>query len=229
MASVDPRVEAGLATLARLRADRLASGESHVGWKIGFGSPSGLELLGLDAPIIGFLTDTGDRPVGEVVDITGWAGPVVECEVAVWIGSTITPGTSPAEIAQHVIGFAPAFEYADVDIPPRDVEIILGGNIFHRGYALGPRFDSSIEEVSGLTATVVVDDVVTRVESLTALTGGLADVIARAAELAPRVGREIQPGDVILTGSIMPPAPVRQGSVVEYRLGDVPPIAASFA
>jgi 2-keto-4-pentenoate hydratase len=39
-----------------LRQARLDAGETSLGWKVGFGAPAALERLGLDAPLVGFLT-----------------------------------------------------------------------------------------------------------------------------------------------------------------------------
>lgn len=230
MPSGDPRVDAGLAALGRARARRLADGDTQAGWKIGFGSPSGLELLGLTGPIIGTLWSSGAHRAGDPVPIADWASPVIECEVAAYVGRDIPPGTPADDIDAHVVAWGPAFEFADIDAPPRDVARVLEGNIFHRGYQLAsPRRGMDSSEAMSLVADVTIDDVTQRVEHLTALTGDLAQVIARAADLAPDVGRGLRAGDVILTGSIVAPVPVVAGTRVEFLLGDFPALSTRFA
>ena len=222
------RIDAGLAAQGAYLERSVAKGERQVGWKIGFGSPAGLSALELDAPIIGFLTDRGAVAPGAAVDLTGWTAPVVECEVAALVGRDIPRGIRTEHIDEFVTAWAPAFEFADIDAPPRDVVEVLSGNIFHRSYCLGERFVASTSSVMEMTALISVDGEAVDVVDLPALTGDLRTVIARAAELAPHVGRGVQAGDIILTGSIVPPIPVRPGMVVTYRLQGSPTMAATF-
>jgi len=138
MPSGDARIDAGLSALAHYLEGMVSAGETQVGWKIGFGSPSGLELLGLDGPIIGVLWASGAASATSPVAVTGWTAPVVECEVAAYLASDIPPGTPASAIDAMVGAWGPAFEFADIDEPPRDVARVLQGNIFQRGYLLGP-------------------------------------------------------------------------------------------
>lgn len=227
--SGDDRVDAGLIDQADLRRRLVGAHNPQVGWKVGFGSPSGLAAMELAAPIIGFLTDEGEFLDGATIDVSAWTSPVIECEVAAIVSRDIPAGTTADQIDDHIAAWAPAFEFADIDEPPRDVRRVLAGNIFHRGYRLGERFTASASSVMELTAQVSVDGESTEVVDLPALTGDLRAVIARAAQLAPITGRGVSAGDVILTGSVVPPVPVRPGSVVTYRLQGSPTMAASFA
>ncbi|MGA0010308.1 MAG: fumarylacetoacetate hydrolase family protein [Candidatus Nanopelagicales bacterium] len=230
MSSDDPRIGAGLHALARSRDRMLAAGASQVGWKIGFGSPSGLDMLSLDGPLVGVLLDVGSWPAESPVHVEHWTAPVVECEVVATLGADIPPGTPAERIFELVDSWAPGFEFADVDIPPRDVVEILAGNIFHRSYTVGDaaRF-RSIDEVEALSAQVDVDGVARTITDLTELTGAFANVIARAAELAPSVGRPLLAGDIIFTGSIVPPIPVRPGADILYALSGFAPIRVVIA
>ena len=230
MPSGDARIDAGLSALAHYREGMVSAGETQVGWKIGFGSPSGLELLGLDGPIIGVLWASGAASATSPVAVMGWTAPVVECEVAAYLASDISPGTPASAIDARVGAWGPAFEFADIDEPPRDVALVLQGNIFQRGYLLGPAQQGMTSHaVMSLVADVTVDGAAQRVSQLTALTGHLAEVIARAADLAPDVGRPLRAGDLILTGSIVTPIAVKPGTEVVYALEGFPPLTAAIA
>jgi len=87
----------------------------------------------------------------------------------------------------------------------------------------------SIDEVEALSAQVDVDGVARTITDLTELTGAFADVIARAAELAPAVGRPLLAGDIIFTGSIVPPIPVRPGADIRYALSGFAPMRVAIA
>ncbi len=69
------------AQLAR-RAEMLASGRRHLGWKVGFGSAAAMQRLGLAAPLVGFLTDGSRLESGAACRIAGWTRAVLEPEIA---------------------------------------------------------------------------------------------------------------------------------------------------
>ena len=58
----DARILRGMERQLRIRQARLDAGEKPLGWKVGFGSPAAMEGLGIDAPLIGFMTDKSLLP-----------------------------------------------------------------------------------------------------------------------------------------------------------------------
>ena len=105
------------AQLAR-RDEAVRDGGRQVGWKLGFGSPSGLELLGLDRPLLGFLLEKGLVPDAGVVDIAGWAQPMLEPEIAVHLRTQVEADASWDEVQAAISGYSAAIELADIDEPP---------------------------------------------------------------------------------------------------------------
>lgn len=161
-----------------------------IGWKAGFGSPAALERLRIDRPLVAQLPASGVLENGATVDVSGWTAPVLEAEVAVWVGQ----------------GLGVAIELADVEFPPDDVERILASGIYHRHVLLGPPVAQALD---GFSATVVCDgEVVAGTDDATALTGELDDVL-EAVRL--RAGRELREGEVVIAGSVVPPLPVAAG------------------
>lgn len=238
-ASTDARVASGLAAQRELLDARLQSGARQSGWKIGFGSPSGMELLGLDSPLMGhllaeseiFAPDRAEPDQAEParIALAGWTKPVIEAEIAAWIGADVPPETPPDEIHKFLGGLGPAIEMADLDHAPADPHRILAGNIFQRAYLLGaPDFELSIEGISALNATFTHADEIVEVTDATALTGNLRQVMAHAANTAPALGRGLQAGDVILLGSIIAPRPVSIGETCRYSLGQFPELVITF-
>lgn len=161
-----------------------------IGWKVGFGSPDALERLGLERPLVAPLPEDGLLADGSTVDVSGWTSPVLEPEVAVYVGR----------------GLGVAIELADVDVPPDDVERILAGGIYHRHVVLGPPRAHDLESV---TARVLRDgeEVATTVD-LTALTGSL-EFVRETVEL--HAGRELHEGELVIAGSVLPPQPLAPG------------------
>lgn len=226
---VPPAVAAGLARQREVLEGALAGGAVQSGWKVGFGAPAAMAMLGLDAPVIGHLLSSGERRSGASIGIGTFTRPVVEAEIAVWIGSDV-PADTPAEsIGGFVSAVGPAIEIADVDHAPAGVELILAGNIFHDSYILGTP-DPACTLADAATLTAVIEHAGERldVERPAALTGSLPDVLAQVARLAPLVSRGLRAGDVVLTGSIIVPRPVAPGESFRFVLGGLLPIAVRF-
>jgi len=226
----DPRVVAGLSAQRELLNAKIAAGERQRGWKLGFGSPSGLELLSLKNPLIGFMLESGELPNGASVDISGWTGPAIEAEIAVRLKHSIPASAEPTEIMNAVDAFLPALEIVDLDHPPADPERILSGNIFHRNYVLGPDLTRGWGAgPHALTGHVRHNNEWTEpVLEVQALTG---DYLANLTELirsAPQVGNGTRSGDIILLGSIVPPVRINTGDAFEFQANQAPSLEVNF-
>lgn len=225
----DPRVRRGLARQqAALRA-RTAAGATHVGWKVGFGAPDSLQLMAISAPLVGYLTDETVVAPEATIDTTGWARGVIEFEVAVSMGRDLEAGATEEEAAAAVAAIAPAIELADIDltVDPGSVEDILAGNIFHAGVAFGP-FDASRGglDIDGMKATVRVDSRHhSRVTDLQAITGRYPWVVATVANTLASLGGRLRAGDIVITGSVIPPISVGEGTAFEFHLEPLTPIS----
>ena len=185
-------------------------GARQLGWKVGFGSPAGLAALSLDRPIVGYLTHDRLLSDGDSVDISGWKRPVLEAEVAAYLGSSVDAHASPAAALAAVTGWSVAIELADLDLPPDDVEAILAGNIFHRHVLLGPVVPARPVDLS---ITVVHDGAeVAATPTPEALTGELGTVLASVASTLAQAGASLSADDVVITGSVVPPIDVSGGS-----------------
>jgi 2-keto-4-pentenoate hydratase len=194
-----------LTDMLALRAQRLAAGEKPIGWKVGFGSPPMLEKLGIDRPVIGFMTDRNLLPDGATVDIGGWTGPAFEAEIAVHFGRD-------GEIA----GLSTAIEVADVDFTPEDAARMMAANVFHRHVILGPVMQADPDAVTGR--------VLRHGEEIAAnnhpaeLTGRVEDVVRLTAEALAAHGEGFRDGEVLITGSIVPPQPLEPGQRLTAEL-----------
>ncbi|GIU92213.1 MAG: 2-oxo-hepta-3-ene-1,7-dioic acid hydratase [Acidimicrobiia bacterium] len=224
----DPRIEAGMVRQMAERRNMLAAGARHVGWKVGFGSPQAMEAMGTTAPLVGFLTSRTVLADGATVDVSDWTRPVVEFEVAVWIGSPVPPGATPEQAWEAVSAVGPAIELADIDLPLEAgrVEDILARDIFHAGVVLGePGPGGQQPAAAGLEASVMIDGREhARTDDLQALTGRYDEVVAVVAGTLASVGEQLRPGDVIITGSVVTPVPAHQGREFRFRLGDFPEV-----
>lgn len=223
----DPRILRGMKTQLKLRQDRLNAGEKPLGWKVGFSAPEAMERLGIDAPLIGFLTDRTSLRSGVTLSLAGWAKPAAEPEIAVYMGKDLLD-TSDRETTQAAIAsIGSAIELADVSFPPEDVEAILAGNIYNRHVILG-RPDSS-------RAGCVLDGLVGRIyrngrevaatTDPQALTGDLVDIVCHVADLLAALGERLRAGEVIITGSIVPPLWMESKEDIRFTLDPIDTIS----
>lgn len=213
--TLDPRIRRGT---ERMLAARAATSDP-IGWKSGFGAPAALAALDIDRPLVGFLPRL--LPSGSSVSVAGWTEPMFEAEVCAHLTSDLGPGMSPADALTAVGGWSVAIEFADVSFAPTDVEEILAGNIYHRHVLLGPVV-SSLPSPLSFAVSLGGSDVAATSDPQ-ALTGELGFVLASMADTLAASGAVMAAGDVVITGSVVPPLPVAVGlwRVVADGLGEV--------
>jgi 2-keto-4-pentenoate hydratase len=98
----------------RGRTLREASGARLVGRKIGLTSQAMQEMLGVDQPDFGYLTDDMLDPSGAVVSLAGLIAPRVEAEIAFRFGAPLSgSGLDAQDVLAATSEVAPAFELID--------------------------------------------------------------------------------------------------------------------
>ena len=203
----DPRIERGMRAQLQARRARLDGGDAPLGWKVGFGAPAALERFALSGPLVGFLLRSALVESGATVALRGWAKPVAEPEIAVYLGADIPAGASATEAAAAVAALGPAIELADLDAPPDEVESILTRNIYQRRVVLGPRDPGRAgARLEGLRGRVHHSrGAPEEVTDLEANTGRIVDTLRHTAELLAASGAALRAGDVIIAGSVVAP------------------------
>jgi 2-keto-4-pentenoate hydratase len=215
--SLDPRIERGTRAMLALRRERLEAGARPIGWKVGFGSPASLELLGIDRPLVGFLLDSGLIEDGASVAIGAWTKPVIEAEIGAHIGAS-----------GSIAGLSAAIELADIDLKPEDPEPIAAGNIFHRHVMLGP-VDATRVDGTAIGARLVRNgEAVAETDDPSAMTGDIVEVVRLTGELLAACGEELRAGDVVITGSAFAPFPVAPGDTLTAELGPLGALTVSL-
>jgi 2-keto-4-pentenoate hydratase len=181
---------------------------TQLGWKVAFGSPKALAQLGLERPLVARLPASGRLADGATVSLAGWTRPLLEAEVAIWVGR----------------GLGAAIELVDLEFPPDEVERILAAGIYHRHVLLSP---AGAQTLHGVSARVKRDGrEVAVAEDATALTGSLDDVLA-AVRLA--AGRELREDEIVIAGSVVPPQPVAPGEHWRVDLGPLGSLSVAFS
>jgi 2-keto-4-pentenoate hydratase len=230
-ATHDPRILRGMTAQLGRRRERLDAGEQPLGWKVGFGAPASMQKLSIKAPLIGFLTDRALVATGATVSLAGWSKPVAEPEIAVHMNRDLPAGADRDSVKAAIAGLGPAIELADVDRPPDDVEHILAGNIYQRAIVVGP-WDASRAGgvVDGLHGHVARNGgAFAQTSDPQALTGELIGIVRHVADTLSAFGQTLRAGQIIITGSIVPPLWVEPGEEIEFRLDPVGSVSVRFA
>ena len=227
----DPRITRGMQKQLAERRARIAAGEKPLGWKVGLGAKPAMERLNIRMPLVGYMMQKSLVPNGSTVSVAGWTQPVAEPEIAVHMAADLPGGADRAATIAAIGALGPAIELADLDPPPSDVEVTLAGNIFHRHVILGPadkaRAGAKLDGLAGLVFRRGVQ--VARQEDLQQNIGNIVDIVAHVAGTLAANGEKLAAGDVIITGSIVPP-PLIEADETEfaYTLDPLPQLSVSF-
>ncbi|MBZ5737936.1 fumarylacetoacetate hydrolase family protein [Nocardioides mangrovi] len=210
---LDPRIRRGTERMLAARA----AAPDPIGWKAGFGAPASLAALEIDRPLVGFLTRSRLLPSGTSASVSSWTKPMLEAEVCAHLASDVGPGWTPAEALAAVGGWSVAIELADLSFAPTDVEAILASNIYHRHVILGPVVPALPSPLS-FSVTKDGSEVATTSDP-EALTGDLGFVLASTADTLAACGAGLRAGDVVITGSVIPPLALEDGGAWSVAAG----------
>jgi 2-keto-4-pentenoate hydratase len=213
VASLPGDVEDGLRLQVRALRDSLAAGARLAGWKIGLTSRGSRDAMGAGVRPFGYVLSDGFTASGGRLASAALAGCRLEPELCLVIGSRLAgAAVSPAEARTAVRSVAPAFEIITAPLPgtpsaaarvaarlnqrgivtgaeapvPADVTAV-GVQLRHDGGILG----------SATMAPEVIDDPFLSVARL-------------SAALAP-FGLGLEPGQRVITGSLLAAVPVETG------------------
>jgi 2-keto-4-pentenoate hydratase len=227
----DPRISRGMTAQLNRRRELFSAGHKPLGWKLAFGGPAVMERLHTNAPLVGFLTNRALLSSGATLSLADWKKPAAEPELAVHLGKDLPANSNRAAAMAAIAGLGPAIEIADVDHPSDDVEGTLACDIYQRHVILGSNDVTRASGLlTGLSARVLRNDrEVANTSDLQALTGELIDIVCRTANLLAAFGESLQAGQIIITGSIIPPLWVEPGEEIVFHLSPLAPISIRFA
>lgn len=135
-----------------------------------------------------------------------------DAELLLELGAAVPGDAGPDAALAAVAGFGAALELVDLARPPDDAETIVAENVFHRAVTFGPLFADLPE---GGEARLVVDG---EVVSAALIDVPVADRVLAVARVLEPLGERLEPGDRIITGSIVQ-VPVGAGQDVLADLG----------
>jgi len=214
--SEDERITRGMERQLGDRRRAIARDDRGLGWKLGFGTEAAMQKLGVDAPLVGYLLESARLESGAVVDISNWGNPKLEPEIVARAGEQ-----------GEITAIGAAIELVDLDTSVSDPQQILEVNIFQRHVLLGPVSEGADPGEAKLT--VLVDgEVVATADDVTAATGDLDGLVKHVAKTLKAAGAELERGDMVICGSIVPALDITPGATVEVRLPPLGSLVVNF-
>jgi 2-oxopent-4-enoate/cis-2-oxohex-4-enoate hydratase len=227
--TVEDAYQISLRLLARRRAD----GERVVGKKIGVTSLAVQRMLDVHQPDFGYLTDRmqvadgGEMPIGRAL-----IQPRAEGEIAFVLGRALAgPGVTPADVLAATEYVQPSIEVVDSRIENWKIRIqdTVADNASSGMFLVGETH-ADPRKIDLFTCGLVLEkngEIVSTGAGAAAL-GSPALCVAWLANTLGRFGVQLEAGEVILSGSLVPLEPVRPGDQVRVTVAGMGAASVKF-
>ncbi|MEI6688749.1 MAG: fumarylacetoacetate hydrolase family protein [Thermoleophilia bacterium] len=219
--------EAYATHLALLDVLMANGGGPQIGWKVGFTNAAAQARNGSTEPVFAGLL-AGNSYVEEAeLASPGGAGLGVEAEIAVRLSQAISGPISRQEAADAIDGVAIAFEIVQPRCKVDDAGLptLVADGTQQYGTILG-EWNTEYDPMT-LDQTDVklqIDGFTDAFMNATEVLGHPLNAITWLSEATARYGVQLQAGDVILTGAIIPAKALESGQMAELAsdgLGDI--------
>lgn len=226
--TIDDAYAISLGALERRKAD----GERVVGKKIGVTSKAVQDMLGVHQPDFGFLTDRMFVEGDIDIKANGLIQPRAEAEIGFILKDSVKgPGVTAEQVIAATESIVPCFEIVDSRIQDWKIGIVdtVADNASCGVYVLGEaRVDPRDHDLPNLHVTVTKNGAPLSEGYGHAVQGSPAAAVAWLANTLGVYGVALEPGDVILSGSLVPLEPAVAGDVFEMQLHGVGACTARF-
>jgi 2-keto-4-pentenoate hydratase len=194
---------------------RVASGERHIGWKVGLTAKVIQEQFGFHEPVFGCILET--QPTGHVFGATELIHPGFETELCMRLGQGLEGEVTLDKVRAAVDVIHPSFEIIETrgDLA-KQIPLALADNAQQRSVVIGaPVPLAPAMALERVTARVQLNgkEVATGLGS--AVLGHPLNSIAWLAGKLGQYGRRLRPGDIIMTGSFVRQFPLCPGDVAD--------------
>jgi 2-keto-4-pentenoate hydratase len=215
-----------------LNRDRLATGATVVGRKIGLTSPAVQRQLGVSQPDFGVLYDDMDVSGRSSIPMTGLLQPRIEAEIAFVLSADLAVGPLGLEQVRGAVSYAvAALEIVDSRIAGWDISFAdtVADNGSSALFVLGERHVplDDFEPVDASMEMTFDDEVVSKGNGAACL-GDPLIALTWLARTARDFGEPLREGQLILSGALGPMAPVTPGVRVRARISGLGEVTATF-
>ena len=214
---------------------RIGRGERIIGRKIGLTSFAMQEQLGVSEPDYGSLWDSRYFPAqgGRTeMPAESFLQPFLEGELAFLIGRPLAgPNVTLQEALAATDALAVAVEVVDSRIEDWNIKLpdTIADNASYGAFTTGP-WSRSLREVDLRTVGMLINQSGSRVaEGMgSASLGHPAEAVAWLANKLSSFGTTLEPGDIVLSGSLGTAIPVHGGDVFVLEAHGQSPFTVSF-
>lgn len=227
--TVDQAYAVSLGVLER----RLARGERVTGKKIGLTAVAIQQALGIDEPDFGFLTDAMEVPDGGSIETARLLRtPMIEAEIAFVMGRGLpSSDVTPEQVLAATDYVTACFEIVDTRFDTQRIRIAdtVADNASSALYVLGQtRTDPRAIDLAAVRCTVSCGGVQIAEGLGAAVMGNSLNSVAWLANRLGAYGVTLDPGDVVLPGSMIPFAPARPGDRLVADMGQLGTVSVAF-
>ena len=214
---------------------RLSRGEQIIGRKIGLTSFAMQEQLGVSEPDYGSLWESRYFPAqgGRAeIPVELLLQPFLEGELAFLIGKPLAgPGVTLQTALAATDALSVAVEVVDSRIEDWNIKLpdTIADNASYGGFTTGP-WSHDLPETDLRTIGMLINKSGERVaEGMGAASlGHPAEAVAWLANKLASFGTALEPGDIVLSGSLGKAVPAKQGDVFVLEAHGQPPLTVSF-
>ncbi|HKS43565.1 MAG TPA: 2-keto-4-pentenoate hydratase [Amycolatopsis sp.] len=208
-------------------------GEEIKGHKVGLASAAMQQQMGVDQPDYGHLLTGMFHLEHQPIRADTFLQPRIEPEIAFVLARKLSgPGVTVADAIRAVDFVVPALEVVDSRITDWNISIVdtIADNASSGGVVLGskPTALSSVDlRLVGCTLQIGGDLVATGAGG--AVLGSPLNALVWLANTIGPLGIDLEPGHVVLPGSMTRAFPVRPGDTVFANMGELGGVTAVFA
>lgn len=234
---VDTYPDATITDAYRIQQEQVrqweANGDVVKGHKVGLASLAMQRQMGVYEPDFGHLTASMFHLEQLPIDASGWMQPRIEPEIAFILGRELRgPGVTVADAIRAVEYVVPALEVVDSRIRDWNISIVdtVADNASSGGVVLGSRptrIDAVDLRTVGCTFRISGEQVGTGAGG--AVLGSPINALVWLANTVGPLGTTLEPGHVVLPGSMTRAEPVRPGDVITADMGPLGSVTAVLA
>lgn len=212
---------------------RVANGEKIIGRKVGLTSRPMQELLGVDEPDFGVLTDAMMVEDGDLIDLNQLVQPRVEAELAFVMGRDLAgPGVTTATALGAIAGALPAVEVVDSRVADWKIKLVdtVADNASSGLLVVGGRM-RPVEDLDLRTLGVTVSrngEVIDTGAGAAAL-GNPARCVAWLANKLGSFGAGLKEGDILLPGAVHKMVAVQPNDVFRAEFAHLGAVTVRFS
>lgn len=228
-------LEDGYGIQDEIVARALRSNDNVAGYKVGLTTEKMQQFCGVAEPIGGRILKSNVRASGATIRKADFHRLGIESELALRIGKEVPLLGSEGNVQDLIAcvdAVAAAFEVIDdrdADYAHLEASSIAAENSWNQGIVLGEAASASVfGDLRGLPGRLLVNGQQVAIGSSDDVMNGPLWVLAWVARFAHQAGTPLQPGQWIMTGSVIPTRFAATGDTYSFQLGTLSPVTVTI-